>query len=641
MCKAVINVVISSAILLAGALNAPAALALTSTQKTFLEAEKALKKQDYATYKPLRAKLGNYPLAIYLDHDIDIGALNALQGYAAKALIEKYETTPMYNRLRSKYLNNAGSQKRWNDYLAITPEAPTDIRLQCYYYEAKLAKGDLKTAYAAAQSLWVFGGSRPKECDPLFNTWTKAGKRTQDVVWARMMLSFEAGETSLLSYLSQKITTHSNEAKRLVAVYKDPNSLRHTEKFKDKNPIVGDIVAAGLKRLARKDLDQAINLYERYQKAHRFTPEQAQQLDKYLVRRILIEQDDNYKNYVDNVLTELKNDDLFERRLRWAIRDHDMRSIARYLNLLQPETLAKERWQYWLYRTNAKEAPESAIKALATISNERNFYGFAAAQFLNKPVSLNQSPEPVVDANSQKLTDDLGFVRVQELMALDRYFDARYEWMSLLKRNDNTMRARYGRYAHEQGWYDFGVEASIQGKLWDDIPLRFPMAHQAGFEHASKKHRVNIDEIRAISRRESAFYLYATSGVGARGLMQIMPATAKATAKKHGARYSDPKDLYSAELNLNLGSAYYAQLLKEFNQNRILATAAYNAGPSRVRRWLSNSDGKLDAMGFIEAIPFTETREYVQAVLSYRLIYEAQKQKAQPLFSEAELKFAY
>lgn len=81
--------------------------------------------------------------------------------------------------------------------------------------------------------------------------------------------------------------------------------------------------------------------------------------------------------------------------------------------------------------------------------------------------------------------------------------------------------------------------------------------------------------------------------------------------------------------------------MKEFNQNRVLATAAYNAGPSRVRRWLAESNGQLDAMSFIESIPFTETREYVQAVLSYRLIYEAQKQQPQPLFNEAELKFHY
>ncbi|MGL5398586.1 MAG: transglycosylase SLT domain-containing protein, partial [Shewanella sp.] len=414
-----------------------------------------------------------------------------------------------------------------------------------------------------------------------------------------------------------------------------------TEKFKDKNPIVGDIVAAGLKRLARKDLDQAIDLYTRYHKAKRFSPAQDQQLQKYLVRRVLIEQDDNFKSWADNLLPEMKSDDMVERRLRWAIREQDNTQIARYLDLLSPETQSKERWQYWLYRTNAKHAPESATKALAAVSNERGFYGFAASQLLNKPVSLNQSPEPVVDATSPKMEDDLGFVRVQELMALDRYFDARYEWVALLKRSNNDMRARYGRYAHDQGWYDFGVEASIQGKLWDDIPLRFPVAHQSGFEHASKKHKVNIDEIRAISRRESAFFLYATSGVGARGLMQIMPATAKATAKKHGAKYNDPKDLYSAELNLNLGSAYYAQLLKEFNQNRVLATAAYNAGPSRVRRWLSESNGQLDAMSFIESIPFTETREYVQAVLSYRLIYEAQKQQSQPLFNEAELNFHY
>lgn len=641
MCNPFTKMVLSSAIIIAGAFNASAAFALTSTQKTFLEAEKALKKQDYATYKPLRAKLGEYPLAIYLDHDIDIGRLNDLRGNDAKFLIDKYQTTPMYQRLRSKYLLNAGSQKRWNDFLTLAQDAPTDVRLQCYFYEAKLAKGEIQTAYTAAQSLWVYGDSRPKECDPLFNSWTKAGKRTQEVIWARMLLSFDEGQTSLLSFLSQKITVHSAEAKRLVAVFKDPNSLRHTEKFKDKNPIVGDIVAAGLKRLARKDLDQAIDLYTRYHKAKRFSPAQDLQLQKYLVRRVLIEQDDNFKDWADNLLPEMKSDDMFERRLRWAIREQDSTHIARYLDLLSPEAQAKERWQYWLYRTNAKHAPESATKALAAVSNERGFYGFAASQLLNKPVSLNQSPEPVVDATSPKMEDDLGFVRVQELMALDRYFDARYEWVALLKRSNNDMRARYGRYAHDQGWYDFGVEASIQGKLWDDIPLRFPVAHQSGFEHASKKHKVNIDEIRAISRRESAFFLYATSGVGARGLMQIMPATAKATAKKHGAKYNDPKDLYSAELNLNLGSAYYAQLLKEFNQNRVLATAAYNAGPSRVRRWLSESNGQLDAMSFIESIPFTETREYVQAVLSYRLIYEAQKQQPQPLFNEAELKFHY
>lgn len=641
MQKPLMTMVLSSTILLVSAFHAPSALALTSTQKTFVEAEKALKKQDYATYKSLRAKLGDYPLAIYLDHDLDIGKLNALRGRDADALIEKYHTTPMYNRLRFKYLMNTGSTKRWSDFLTIADEVPTDVRLQCYYYEAKLAQGDSKSAYAAAQSLWVYGSSRPNECDSLFTSWTKAGKRTQDVIWARMLLSFDAGQTNLLSYLGQRMTSHSKDAERLIAVFKDPNSLRYTDRFIDRNPFNADIVAAGLKRLARKDVDQAISLFTRYQKANRFNPAQALEVQTSIVRRVLIDQDDDHKDYVDSVLADLKNDDLLERRMRWAIREDDLRTLPRYLNLLQPDTLAKERWQYWLYRTNAKAAPESATKALASLSNERDFYGFAAAQSLNKPISLNQTPEPVVDANSPKLEDDLGFVRTTELMALDRTFDARYEWVTLLKRSDNTMRARYGRYAHNQGWYDLGVEASIQGKLWDDVSLRFPMAYQSGFNHASKKHRVNIDEIRAISRRESAFFRYATSGVGARGLMQIMPATAKATAKKQGARYQEPKDLYDAELNLNLGSAYYAQLLQEFNQNRILATAAYNAGPSRVRRWLAESDGKLDAMSFVEAIPFKETREYVQAVFSYRLIYEAQKQKPQPLFSESELKFAY
>jgi soluble lytic murein transglycosylase len=203
------------------------------------------------------------------------------------------------------------------------------------------------------------------------------------------------------------------------------------------------------------------------------------------------------------------------------------------------------------------------------------------------------------------------------------------------------MTAQYGLFALSNGWHAFSVESSIQGKLWNSLVLRFPEAANDEFLKASKKFSVDIDEIRAISRRESAFYLYATSGVGARGLMQLMPATAKQTAKKNKIPFNNVKDLYDPKVNIMLGSAYYSELLKQFDQNRVLATAAYNAGPGSVRRWLRQSNGSLDVMSFIETIPYTETREYVQAVLSYRMIFQQQKSLSEGMFSSKELSYLY
>ena len=123
--------------------------------------------------------------------------------------------------------------------------------------------------------------------------------------------------------------------------------------------------------------------------------------------------------------------------------------------------------------------------------------------------------------------------------------------------------------------------------------------------------------------------------------MQLMPATAKQTAKKNKIPFNNVKDLYDPKVNIMLGSAYYSELLKQFDQNRVLATAAYNAGPGSVRRWLRQSNGSLDVMSFIETIPYTETREYVQAVLSYRMIFQQQKSLSEGMFSSKELSYRY
>jgi soluble lytic murein transglycosylase len=619
-----------------------AASALTAQQQTYLQAKAALDKRQLTQYQKLRSRLNDYPLAIYLDYAVEIDKI--IHYPAAKALetLEKYRDLPFYGSARYRYLMNTGRQGRWHDFLALSPTLPIDVRLQCFFHRARLATGQTEKAFKGAKRLWVHGYSRPAECDPLFDAWVKAGHRTQEVIWRRAFAAFDAGQSSLLSFLLQRVTQHADDAKLLLTVYKDPHHLRHMKAYRGKAPIVGDIVAAGLKRLAQKDLAEAIRLYMSYQQADRFSDYQGRSLNRYLVRRALVTQDPKYTTYVDTFLPLLESDDLYEQRLRWALRENDWISTEKYLALLSDQGKAHERWQYWqAYLAQTRNDTPRSQAMISNLAQGRNFYGFAAAQQLNGPVALNDTSATQDPDRQRVLIKDPGYLRFIELRALDKTIEARGEWLTLLRRHDNAARAQYGLLALKHSWYNLAVETSIAAQLWDDLTLRFPFAAPSEFVVASKRHKVNINEIRAIARRESAFYPYATSGAGARGLMQLMPATGRETARKLGLSIKEDKQLYQTQLNVQLGSAYYAGLLKQFDQNRILATAAYNAGPGNVRRWLAKSGGRLDVMRFIETIPFTETREYVQAVLSYRVIYETKQNKPQPLFSKAELNYSY
>lgn len=611
----------------------------TPQQQQYLDARAALAKGDTGRYLVLRQGLEGYPLTPYLDFHAKLEDMLKLPAEQALGQLKRFQGTPLYATARYRYLLAAGQGKRWQDFLKISPTTPRDVALQCYFYRANLAQQP-ETAYQGAQQLWLYGRSRPKACDPLFHAWEKAGYRTQALVWSRMLLAFNSGQYSLLRYLASKVNNQT-QAKQLLAVYKDPQRLRHTQKFMTSAPINADIVDAGLRRLAKQDLQQSVKLYVTYQQAGRFSEHQGRKLSHYLVRRALITQDLELQPFVDNLLPLIDSDDLKELRLRWAIRDKDQQNIDHYLPHLSRAKQAKSRWQFWAAKRALSQDETVANTLLSTLSQERNFYGFSAAYLLNTQVQL-QHQATVFDATlATTLANDPGLARVTELLALDKTIDARAEWVLLLGRHDKPLQAQYALLAEQNQWDDLAVQATIQGKLWNDMTLRFPFAANRAFETASQQAKVDIDDLRAIARRESAFYPYATSGVGARGLMQLMPATAKETANKSGLKYLGRKSLYDVHFNTQLGSRYYASLLERFDNNRVLATAAYNAGPHRVTRWLDESNGQLDVIAFIESIPFRETREYVQAVLSYRVIYQVKQNKPVDLFSAQEWQFKY
>jgi soluble lytic murein transglycosylase len=212
-------------------------------------------------------------------------------------------------------------------------------------------------------------------------------------------------------------------------------------------------------------------------------------------------------------------------------------------------------------------------------------------------------------------------VRIEELIERDKIAAAKSEWYWLLARANEEQKEMLAAYASYKRWHHLTVTASIKAKMWDNLKLRFPIAHRWWFNFYGEKHSIDPITLMSLARQESAMDIEAKSPVGARGIMQIMPSTAKYTARKYELSYDSSNDLYEVGKNIEIGSHYLKGLLEQYDNNRIFAFAAYNAGPHRVKTWRERTQGKLDAYAFIEAIPFNETRGYVQNILMFETYY--------------------
>jgi len=275
--------------------------------------------------------------------------------------------------------------------------------------------------------------------------------------------------------------------------------------------------------------------------------------------------------------------------------------------------------------------------AWANLAQSRSFHGFLAADRVGSAYALNevsrQEGLPAVDELTR-----LGVRRAQELLALGDSREAKEQWRHTLNQLLPGRRSTLGDIALSRGWFDLATDSANAASDWDRLDLRFPVRYWSTFQRVAEETDQEPYSLLAIARRESGLFALARSKVGARGLMQVMPATARSVAKARGETFRGASSLYQPEVNITLGSTYYAQLMARYEGNRIKALAAYNAGPSRVTRW---SDGAMSVDQWVDSIPFSETREYVQAVLAYDVIYRIRSGKPAAILRKEEAAAQY
>ncbi len=612
--------------------------ALTPQQELYQETLKAARSSDDPQVVAGLKKLGDYPLKPYILYTQLRARLDQLSAKDALNFSARHPDIPIEGRLRWALTTSLGERGKWTDFseLYATLDHPSTTQ-ECYAGQAALAANRNKEAYAIAGRLWVEGESQPKACDPVFERWMQAGGLTDEHALKRVLASLEAGNPSLAKYAAKQAKGAAAQQQIALAqsLYENPEQLRaNPSKLTSATPQHRRLLMLTVNRLRRSDLDAAIDLWVRDRDRLNIPLEEqydiTNRLGTYKAKRF---QDDSAATLA-RLDPEFRLDDLTGWRARLAMIDQDWSRVEQLIGHLSAEERQGERWQYWLSVAQRMQgqAVDDQLKAL---SKDRTFYGFLAAELSDSPFSMNHQPAALDEATLTHLAGLPAFQRIHELFELGELYDARSEWNQITRILTPTEQHLASHLVSSWGWYTQGIRGAIQSEQWNDLDIRFPDPFRSLFDTAAERNGITKTWATAIARQESAFWIQARSHAGARGLMQLMPATARDTAKKHKLPLNGLGSLYDPETNIDLGSAYLGEMYRRFDSNRVFATAAYNAGPHRVNRWLKDR-GDLPLDIWIETIPFDETRNYVQNVLSFAVIYDSRAGRPAQLLSDSE-----
>ncbi|TKI08693.1 murein transglycosylase [Martelella alba] len=610
---------------------------IDAQRQRYMQIKQAWDNNQMDVVTQLMPTLRNYPLYPYLQYRALSQDLSQASMGDVQAFIAANPTLPPAQSLSSRFVNELARRQDWQSLLAFSPQPPKPIAARCNYYYAKWATGDAQTAWDGAKEIWLNGHSLPDSCNKLFGAWDEAGERGPLATLERMRLAMQEDNTGLVNYLSKQLPLeYQTMGSALAALQDNPATLEGFARSVGPTDLTRQATLIAFARLARSDVENARAMLPVLARLQKMSPDQQQVMQERVAWQLMgANVTPEQAAWRDNVILSGHSTALLERRIRMSLGQGDMKDVAVWLARLPEAAQQKDEWRYWravlLLNQGRRDEGEPILRALM---QERGFYPMVAAQKLGVKYMINVAP---AEAPDPALLQRPEIARVRELMYWQMDNLARREWDGLVASLSRPQQEGLARYALQQQWPDMSVQATIIGKLWDHLQERFPLAWADEFRRDTEGKGINQSYAMAIARQESAWNPKAQSPVGAAGLMQLMPTTARHTAQMFNiAAYMNPVQLLDPQMNIQLGTQYLEYVYQMFGRNRILSSAAYNAGPGRVTAWLDNSAGRIDAVAFIESMPFAETRAYVKNVLAYDAFYRYFLRQPAKVLTDAE-----
>jgi len=495
-------------------------------------------------------------------------------------------------------------------------------RLDCLSLQAEIDAGRFTRVNQRALDLWLVGTSQVSECDPVF-TYLNDNNLLDPLAYRkRFDLAIEAREFQLARWLAKKIDQpHVDEATLWVQAQANPEEFLRQHNPSINGPTYRKQLTYAAERLTYRDPELALRLWHRVVKRYGFSAEQKLRTERHIALWTARDNlPDGYK-LLAKLPVAAQDEEVLRWRARTSLRDTQWKRLLIDIAAMTPVERDSEEWKYWqavaLHRLGRVA---EANTAFASLSQERSYYGFLAADELGQDYALDSNQLAADDAALASVANKPGIVRARELFLVGLDSRGRSEWDAAVRHFDADEKLQAAILADRWGWHSRAIATAASLEQYDDLSLRYPLPWLQQFELHSSAAKISPTWAYGIARSESLFMRDVRSSAGAVGLMQLMPATGRQVAKEIRLPYSGLTTLTDPESNIRLGTSYLGQMAERFGGNRVLATAAYNAGPHRVDRWLPEQ-GSEDARVWIENIPFNETRKYVKRVLSAQAIF--------------------
>jgi len=598
----------------------PAPPRSASADESFLAAYGSFRAGDPVRLARYTVALEGHGLLAYAEYWQLKLRLDEMPSTEVRAYLAKYPGSYLADRLRADWLKELGKRRDWQTFdLELAPLVVDDADIRCYMLASRLARGD-DEAFVRNNHYWLEPRELPDGCALVAQEAIARARLPEKQIWRRARLLFEAGQLNparrTLGMLAQNerpdeklLATAATEPAKLLA--RPPENLSSRP--------VREMVMFAIMRLAKNDTRRAAEhlaagLGQKLSQADR----------EYLWGRIAYEGAKRLIPEAAEWYSHAGESDFTDEHLAWkaraALRSGNWAMVGEAIDSMSVAAHADPTWAYWYARSLAAQGKADGARAyFLRISGQPDFYGMLASEELGQPVQLPAQPPAPTDAEVARARGNPGIARALELFRLNLRTEAVREWFFTIRTMDDGQLLAAAEVARRLELYDRAINTADRTTGLHDFKVRYLAPFRETYRAQSQAFDIEEAWLYGITRQESRFISNAKSSAGAQGLMQLMPATARWVAKKIGMPLG-AGSVTEVGTNVTLG-ARYLKLVYEDLGHPVMASAAYNAGPGRARRWRDVKP--LEGAIYAESIPFAETRDYVKKVMANTYWYSA------------------
>lgn len=588
-----------------------------SDDDVFLALREASRNNDAARAAELASRLGNYAIPSYVDYYRLRPRMLSATEQEIRDFLTRYDGSAIADRLRNDWLLELGRGRNWTLFDEQYPQfvLNDDTQVKCYALMSKTLKG--QQVADNARALLVAPQNYGEACPALMATLVQAGQFTADDIWAQVRLIAESGTGATIRRIAD--LTGASESALMQALDKPDAVLARGP---GNGRAAHEVFILALGRSAKNNPSHAVNVL--VNAAERLNEREVELAWAQIALQASFKLAPDAVVYWHRTNGAALSNEGYQWKARTALRAGEWKLVKSTIADMPASLRNDPAWIYWLGRAyRAEGKAEEAQKQFESIADQTNFYGQLALEELDRQITIPPLAQPVSAEELAPMADNQGFQRAFKFFELSLRFEGYREWNWELRKMNERQHLAAAEFARQKNVLDRMVNTSDRTKAEHDFTQRFPSPFRDIMHANTQPLGLDMAWVYGLIRQESRFVQNARSHVGASGLMQIMPATAKFVARKIGMGNYSQGQMNDVNTNILLGTNYLNMVLQDLDGSQAMATAAYNAGPGRPRAWRSTLTRAVEGAIFAESIPFSETRDYVKKVLSNATYYAA------------------